>query len=69
MAIYKIRLTAALFGIGIARRLYDATKSETRADPFLANVDANDRIPGRQAGDRFLPYSAERVPLAVGVKS
>ena len=54
---YKIRLTAALLGLAIERRQYDITKSETRTPEFLANVNANGRIPVLQIGDRFLPES------------
>ena len=54
---YKIRLTAALLDIPLERRFYDITKGETRTERFLAEVDANGRIPVLQAGDRFLPES------------
>jgi glutathione S-transferase len=54
---YKIRLTAALLGLPIERRQYDITKGETRTPDFLANVNANGRIPVLQIGDRFLPES------------
>src|SRR5688500_1405025 len=54
---YKIRLTAALLGLPIKRREYDIMKSETRTADFLANVNANGRIPVLQIGDRFLPES------------
>lgn len=54
---YKIRLTAALLGLPIERREYDIMKGETRTDHFLANVNANGRIPVLQAGDRFIPES------------
>lgn len=54
---YKIRLTAALAGKGIDRREYDILKGETRTDAFLANVNANGRIPVLQEGDRLLPES------------
>lgn len=54
---YKIRLTAALLGQAIQRRQYDITKGETRTPDFLANVNANGRIPVLQIGDRFLPES------------
>ena len=54
---YKIRLTAALLGRAIERREYDIMKGETRSADFLANVNANGRIPVLQAGDRFLPES------------
>lgn len=54
---YKIRLTAALLGLAIERRQYDITNGETRTPDFLANVNANGRIPVLQIGDRFLPES------------
>ncbi len=54
---YKIRLTAALLGMALERRFYDITKGETRTGQFLAEVDANGRIPVLQAGNRFLPES------------
>jgi glutathione S-transferase len=54
---YKIRLTAALLGRPIERRFYDIRKGQTRTPDFLANVNANGRIPVLQVGDRFLPES------------
>lgn len=67
---YKIRLTAALLGIPLERREYDILKGETRTPEFLADVNANGRIPVLQIGDRFLPesgaacfYLAEGTPL------
>ncbi|HEY0621540.1 glutathione S-transferase family protein [Sphingomonas sp.] len=54
---YKIRLAAALAGKRLDRREYDILKGETRTRAFLANVNANGRIPVLQAGDRFLPES------------
>jgi len=54
---YKIRLTAALLGLPIERREYDIMKGETRTADFLANVNANGRIPVLQIGDLFLPES------------
>jgi glutathione S-transferase len=54
---YKIRLTAALLGVPIERRFYDIMKGETRTPQFLAEVNANGRIPVLQIGDRFLPES------------
>ena len=54
---YKIRLTAALLGQPLVRREYDIMKDETRTPAFLANVNANGRIPTLQIGDRFLPES------------
>ena len=54
---YKIRLTASLLGLPLERREYDIIKGETRTPEFLANVNANGRIPVLQIGDRFLPES------------
>lgn len=54
---YKIRLTAAHLGLTIERRSYDIMKGETRTPTFLAEVNANGRIPVLQIGDRFLPES------------
>ena len=54
---YKIRLTAALLGLPIARREYDIMKGETRTAEFLSQVNANGRIPVLQIGDTFLPES------------
>jgi len=54
---YKIRLTAALTGQRLERREYDIMKGETRTPDFLANVNANGRIPTLQIGQRFLPES------------
>jgi len=54
---YKIRLTAALLGLPLERREYDIMKGETRTSDFLANVNANGRIPVLQIGNRFLPES------------
>ena len=54
---YKVRLTAALLGLPMERREYDILKGETRTPDFLANVNANGRIPVLQAGDRFIPES------------
>lgn len=54
---YKVRLTAAHAGIALERREYDIMKGETRTPEFLAEVDANGRIPVLQVGDRFLPES------------
>lgn len=70
---YKIRLTAALLGLPLERRTYDILKGETRTPDFIANVNANGRIPVLQAGNRFLPesnaacwYLAEDSPLVPG---
>jgi glutathione S-transferase len=54
---YKVRLTAALLGIPLERREYDIMKGETRTPEFLANVNANGRIPVLQVGERFIPES------------
>ena len=54
---YKVRLTAALVGKPLERREYDITKGETRTPEFLANVNANGRIPVLQVDDRFIPES------------
>jgi glutathione S-transferase len=66
---YKIRLTAALLGLPIERREYDIMKGETRTPDFLANVNANGRIPVLQIGERFIPESnAACFYLADGTK-
>ncbi|MFL6856682.1 MAG: glutathione S-transferase family protein [Allosphingosinicella sp.] len=54
---YKIRLTAALLGLPLERRGYDILKGETRTPEFLAEINANGRIPVLQVGERFLPES------------
>jgi glutathione S-transferase len=54
---YKVRLTAAHVGLPIETRAYDIMKGETRTPEFLANVNANGRIPVLQVGDRFIPES------------
>lgn len=58
---YKIKLTAALLGLPLATRAYDIIKGETRTPEFLAQVNANGRIPVLQIGAgaeaRFLPES------------
>lgn len=54
---YKVRLTAALLGLPLERREYDIMAGETRTADFLAEVNANGRIPVLQAGDRFIPES------------
>ena len=54
---YKVRLTAALLGIPIEQREYDIMAGATRTPQFLAEVNANGRIPVLQAGDRFIPES------------
>ena len=38
-------------------RNYDIMRGQTRTPEFLANVNANGRIPVLQVGDRFLPES------------
>jgi glutathione S-transferase len=54
---YKVRLTAAHLGMPLDRREYDILKGETRTPKFLANVNANGRIPVLQVGKRFIPES------------
>jgi glutathione S-transferase len=54
---YKVRLTAAISGVHLDRREYDITKGETRTPNFIANVNANGRIPVLQIGERFIPES------------
>ncbi|MCB2073942.1 MAG: glutathione S-transferase family protein [Novosphingobium sp.] len=54
---YKIRLTAALLGLPLARVGYDIMKGETRTPEFLGKVNGNGRIPVLQVGERFLPES------------
>ena len=54
---YKIRLTAAHLGLTLDRRFYDIMKGETRTPRFLAEINANGRIPVLQVGDRFIPES------------
>ena len=54
---YKIVLAAALLGIPLTIRDYDIVRGETRTPDFLAQVNANGRIPVLQIGDRFLPES------------
>jgi len=54
---YKIRLTAAHLGLPLECRSYDILKGETRTPRFLAEVNANGRIPVLQDGDLFLPES------------
>lgn len=54
---YKIRLTAALLGLPLARRHYDIMQGETRTPAFLSTVNANGRIPVLQIGERLLPES------------
>jgi len=54
---YKIKLTAALLGIPLTIRQYDIRKGETRTPEFLAEVNANGRIPVLQFGDKLLPES------------
>ena len=54
----------------LERREYDIMQGETRTPEFLAEVNANGRIPVLQVGDRFLPesnaacwYLADGTPL------
>jgi len=70
---YKVRLTAALLGLALERRDYDIMAGETRTPDFLANVNANGRIPVLQVGERFIPesnaacfYLADGSPLVPG---
>ena len=42
---YKVRLAAAHARVPLERIEYDIMKGETRAPDFLANVNANGRIP------------------------
>jgi glutathione S-transferase len=70
---YKIRLTAAHLGLPLEFRAYDVMKAETRTPDFLANVNADGRIPVLQDGDKFLPesnaacvYLADGSPLIPG---
>ena len=46
-----------MLGVPLERREYDIMKGETRTPEFLANVNANGRIPVLQVGDRFIPES------------
>ena len=54
---YKVRLTAAHLGLPLERRNYDIMKGETRTPDYLANINANGRIPVLQDTNRFLPES------------
>ena len=59
---YKIKLTAALLGIELAKKQYDIMRGETRTPDFLAQVNSNGRIPVLQIDSsvgarRFLPES------------
>lgn len=58
---HKIVLTASLLGLPLERRQYDIMAGETRTPEFLANVNANGRIPVLQIDDgkatRLLPES------------
>ena len=58
---YKIKLTAALLGLPLETRQYDIMKGETRTPEFLAQVNANGRIPvleiASESCQRFLPES------------
>ena len=72
---YKVRLTAAHVGVPLERREYDILKGGTRTPEFLANVNANGRIPVLQVGDRFIPesnaacfYLADGSPLVAADK-
>src|SRR5947199_9136945 len=54
---YKVRLTASVLGLPLERREYDILNGETRTPEFLANINANGRIPVLQVGERFIPES------------
>ena len=55
---YKIRLTAALLGLPLARVAYDILKGDTRTSSFLSSISATGRIPVIQLDEhRFLPES------------
>jgi glutathione S-transferase len=54
---YKVRLTAAIVGAPLERREYDIMNGETRTPAFMANVNANGRIPVLEVGGRFIPES------------
>lgn len=54
---YKIRLAAAHAGVALERREYDIMAGATRTADFLAEVNANGRIPVLQVGAQFLPES------------
>lgn len=55
---YKIRLTAAHLAVPLERRHYDIMAGETRTPAFLADVNANGRIPVLEVDGRFLPESS-----------
>lgn len=54
---YKLRLLLAHLGIDYVRRGYDILKGETRTPEFLAQVNANGRIPVLEHEGRMLPES------------
>lgn len=54
---YKIRLLLAHLGQHYTRIEYNILKGETRTPEYLANINANGRIPVLQIGDRLLPES------------
>ncbi len=54
---YKLRLIMAHLGLAYTRKQYDILKGETRTPAFLANVNANGRIPVLQVDDQYLPES------------
>lgn len=54
---YKARLTAALLGLPLERRIYDMLGGETRTGAFLQSVNNNGRVPVLQVGERYLPES------------
>ncbi|MFN3990235.1 MAG: glutathione S-transferase N-terminal domain-containing protein [Erythrobacter sp.] len=47
----KIRLTAALLGLPLARQTCDIMQGETRAPAFLARINPHGRIPVLQIGE------------------
>ncbi|OAP58410.1 hypothetical protein AYL99_07500 [Fonsecaea erecta] len=55
---YKVRLTAALLGVPLNRRIYSILHGETRTAEFLQTVSSFGRVPVLQIGDStFLPES------------
>jgi glutathione S-transferase len=54
---YKARLTAALLGLPLERRVYDMLGGKTRTEDFLGTVNNNGRVPVLQVADRYLPES------------
>jgi glutathione S-transferase len=54
---YKLRLIMAHLGLDYARKNYEILKGETRTQEFLAQVNANGRIPVLEIDGQFLPES------------